>query len=120
MIVQGKYKTGVYVGEELERKDDRTLIKVLAVLKHPLQGDLHQGFETEVPLFHERNALSYYEKTWVPTVTVQPYEEDIPDYKTSLRTALDNEKEKMKAREDEFGEKALNSLESLETRYKFD
>ncbi|QQK79957.1 kinase [Salicibibacter cibi] len=120
MIIQGKYKTGVYVGEKIEEKGDRTLLKVLAVLKHPLQGDLHQGFDTNVPLFHERNALSQYEKTWVPTVTVQKYDQDIPDYKESLRTALDEEMKKMKARNDAFGNEALKSLEKLETRYKLD
>lgn len=120
MIIQGKYKTGVYVGEKIEEKGDRTLLKVLAVLKHPMQGDLHKGFDTNVPLFHERNALAQYEKTWVPTVTVQEYHEEVPAYKESLRSALDEEMKKMKTRDDAFGDEALKILEKLETRYKFD
>ncbi|MBB6449097.1 kinase-associated protein B [Geomicrobium halophilum] len=119
MIVQGKYKTGVYIGEELEQKNDQTLVKVLAVLKHPLQGDLHQGFQTDVPIFHERKALAKYEKAWIPTVTIQPYEEEIPNYNESLRSAWDDEFVKMKARDDEFGKAAVKRLEMLKDRYKF-
>ncbi|BAB05453.1 activation of KinB in the initiation of sporulation [Halalkalibacterium halodurans C-125] len=42
-FVRGVYKTGVYAGElmQVEQEKGRALVKVLAVLKHPMQGDLH-------------------------------------------------------------------------------
>ncbi|GAK00038.1 MULTISPECIES: sporulation phosphorelay system protein KapB [unclassified Geomicrobium] len=117
MYVTGKYKTGIYIGEVVEERGERTLLQVKAVKKHPMQGDLHQGFATDVPLFHQRNALAYLEKAWVPTVTVKAYSDDLPSYEESLHEAVEAEISKMEKREDEFGEKALSSLKELQTRY---
>ena len=52
-VVQAEYKSGIYVGEVVEVKAERrkALIKVLAVLKHPDQGDLHHPGQADVPLF---------------------------------------------------------------------
>ena len=44
-IVKITYKTGDYVGEAFERDDRRVLVKVLAVLQHPTQGDLHSSYD---------------------------------------------------------------------------
>ncbi|MFB4160783.1 sporulation phosphorelay system protein KapB [Geomicrobium sp. JSM 1781026] len=117
MYVTGKYKTGVYAGTPMEERRDQTLLQVEAVIKHPLQGDLHQGFATDVPLFHQRNALAHKEKAWVPTVTVKSFTDDLPSYEHSLQSAVDDEIARMKERNDSFGDEALKSLEELKVRY---
>ncbi|TKJ07484.1 kinase, partial [Bacillus cereus] len=40
-IVTGIYKTGKYIGEVTNSRPGSYVVKVLAVLKHPVQGDLH-------------------------------------------------------------------------------
>src|SRR5690554_8218097 len=87
-IVTGIYNTGKYVGEVVEDRNERYLIQVLAVLKHPKQGDLHHPNSVDVPLFHERRALAYKEKANIPKVYVKEYIGEIPDYKESLLEAL--------------------------------
>ncbi|SFE35563.1 sporulation phosphorelay system protein KapB [Alteribacillus iranensis] len=115
--VQAPYKSGIYIGEPMEEKGDKTLIKVLAVSKHPNQGDLHHPKSTDVPLFHERKALAENEKVWVPTALAQEYEGEVPDYKASLREALDRLEEKLKNEQNEYGEKALKNIETLKQDY---
>ncbi|GAF19120.1 KapB, lipoprotein [Bacillus sp. JCM 19046] len=97
-IVRAKYKTGRYIGKLIEMKEEenRALFQVLAVETHPQQGDLHQPKQIDVPLFHQRKALAYLEKTWVPSSTVKPYNGDLPDYKQSLELALNAAKDKVR------------------------
>jgi kinase-associated protein B len=61
--VRVEIRSGHYLGELIEINGPRVLVKVLAVLKHPEQGDLHNPYNPDVPMFHERRALSYTEKT---------------------------------------------------------
>ncbi|WP_280949448.1 kinase-associated lipoprotein B [Halalkalibacter urbisdiaboli] len=88
-LVRAFYKTGVYMAElmEVQEQNQRALVKILAVLKHPTQGDLHHPKETDVPLFHERKALAQYEKTWVPLSSMKPYEGEKLEYVPSLEQA---------------------------------
>lgn len=88
-IVQAEIRSGLYVGEVVEFNGPRALIKVLAVLKHPEQGDLHNPYDPDVPMFHERRALSYTEKTMVLMRDVKPYHGEIPDYRQSLQIAVE-------------------------------
>ncbi|MFC5472158.1 sporulation phosphorelay system protein KapB [Cohnella suwonensis] len=90
-LVRISYKTGEYVGEAVDGDDRRILVKVLAVLRHPTQGDLHSEFDPDAAIFHERKALSYTEKAWVPAQTVKPYGGALPDYRESLKAALEAE-----------------------------
>ncbi|TFE29368.1 kinase-associated lipoprotein B [Cohnella luojiensis] len=115
-IVKISYKTGDYVGEAFERDDRRVLVKVLAVLQHPTQGDLHSSYDPDAAMFHERRALSYTEKVWVPIQTVQPYTGAIPDYRESLQTALGIEMERID-RLKRWSERSLENLESLRKDY---
>ena len=64
------------------------VVKVLAVLKHPVQGDLHNVKQADVPFFHERRALAFREQTNIPEQMVKKYEGEIPDYTDSLKLAL--------------------------------
>ncbi|MCM3597778.1 kinase-associated lipoprotein B [Metabacillus idriensis] len=87
-IVTGIYKTGKYIGEITNIRPEHYLVKVKAVIKHPLQGDLHMPKESEVPLFHERRALAEKEQTNIPKSMVRKYEGIIPAYQESLRKAV--------------------------------
>ncbi|MEF3301606.1 sporulation phosphorelay system protein KapB [Paenibacillus sp. GYB003] len=84
------YKTGVYIAKIVEAAPARTLVEIAAVIRHPLQGDLHRPYEPDVPMFHERRAAAHREKVWVPSSSVERYEGGVPDYGGSLRQALDD------------------------------
>ncbi|OXS61650.1 kinase [Cohnella sp. CIP 111063] len=115
-IVKISYKTGDYIGEVVDRDDRRALVKALAVLQHPTQGDLHSSCDPDAPIFHERRALAYTEKVWVPLATVKPYTGTIPDYRESLRAALDGERERID-RLKRWAERCLGNLDTLRKDY---
>ncbi len=95
-LVQVKVRTGIYIGEVYEIYSPRLVVTILAVLKHPEQGDLHHPRDPDVPLFHERRALSYTEKTTVLPRDVQLYAGEVPDYKQSLLYAVKAELDQLK------------------------
>lgn len=111
-IVRVPYKTGEYIAEVLENHDNKLLVKVLAVTKFPTQGDLHTSYEVDVPLFHQRPALSYLEKFYVAGPSVIRYHAAIPDYKESVRIALEREMEKLK-KMSAWAERCLIELEVM-------
>ncbi|MFD0714311.1 sporulation phosphorelay system protein KapB [Paenibacillus sp. GCM10027626] len=111
-------KTGEYIAEVLELSNARALVKILAVRKHPDQGDLHHPYEPDVPFFHERRALSYTEKTNIPFRDIEPYAGEIPDYKESLKQALHKELAALD-RMHRWTGMALRQLQTLEKDYKF-
>ncbi|BBI31747.1 sporulation phosphorelay system protein KapB [Cohnella abietis] len=115
-FVKVTYKTGDYVGEVMDRDDRRVLVKVLVVLQHPTQGDLHSTHDPDAVMFHERRALSYTEKVWVPAQTAQPYTGAIPEYRESLRTALSIEMERID-RLKRWSERCMVNLETLRKDY---
>lgn len=116
-IVRAHYNSGTYIGEALEDRGKRLLIKVLAVHKHPLQGDIHNPGKTEGVFFHERKALAYHEKMNVAKPAVHPCDEQIPDYQESLRKAVDKLKDKLADKDTEYNQKALQTLEELEKQH---
>lgn len=118
-IVRCNYKTGSYAGEIFElRADGRSaVVKILAVLKHPLQGDLHQPKSVDVPLFHERRALSFTEKTNIPLSQVKPFEEEVPSYDTSLVEAVQNYEAALKEDDSAFAEKSMHTLQKVKASY---
>ncbi|WP_336773943.1 kinase-associated lipoprotein B [Paenibacillus sp. MMO-58] len=87
-LVKADVRSGQYIGEIVEVNGPRAVFKVLAVLKHPEQGDLHHPYNPDVAMFHERKALSYTEKTNVLLRDVKPFEGDVPDYNASLQEAV--------------------------------
>ncbi|MBM7094401.1 kinase-associated lipoprotein B [Bacillus sp. H-16] len=115
--VTGLYKTGKYIGEITEIKQDRYVLKIKAVLKHPKQGDLHNPNQVNVPLFHERRALGEREKTNVPKAYVKPYEGEVPPYRDSLKKALHEEMSHLEDESTEWSQKALENLKRLEKDY---
>jgi kinase-associated protein B len=104
------YKTGKYIGEVTGERPGTYVVKILAVLKHPRQGDLHNPAEVDVPLFHERKALAFREQANMPEKMVKPFEEEIPEYEESLLAAFGILK---KQQEDDGSQHALKSLEAL-------
>ncbi|MDB5051999.1 MAG: kinaseassociated protein [Bacilli bacterium] len=115
-FVIAAYKTGEYIGEIVEASAIKAAVKVLAVLKHPAQGDLHNPMQANVAFFHQRRALAYQEIALMPLHTISPYGKTIPDYKESLYRALHDEMEELKHAM-LFAQKCLNELESLEKDY---
>ncbi|WP_272928142.1 kinase-associated lipoprotein B [Bacillus sp. USDA818B3_A] len=117
-MVTGIYKTGKYIGEITDVRPQHYLVRVLAVLKHPIQGDLHHPKDADVGFFHERKALSFREQTNVPKQMVKPFEGEVPNYQTSLKEALEKMKNELAETDSQWAEMSLRALESLEADYK--
>lgn len=115
-IVKVGNKTGEYVGEVVDRDERRVLVSILAVLKHPTQGDLHHPYDPDVPIFHERRALSYTEKVWIPAQAAEPYRGEPPAYGESLRRALAEETERID-RLNRWSARCLEQLGTLRKDY---
>ncbi|TWI58941.1 kinase-associated lipoprotein B [Halalkalibacter nanhaiisediminis] len=117
--VRAFYKTGVYVAEliEMQEENQRALVKVLAVLRHPTQGDLHNPKMTNVPFFHQRKALAQFEKTWVPLSSLKSYDEQVPDYKTSLKKALEKQISELESQDTDWSRACLEKLKECQNEY---
>ncbi|SDC20035.1 kinase-associated protein B [Terribacillus halophilus] len=117
-MVKARYKTGAYIGRIKEERGKFYLVEVLAVLKHPQQGDLHNPKETEGVFFHERRALAHHEKANIPKSAVSAFTDDIPDYPASLRTALQQLREDLNGQPaSAYRDLALSNMDSLEKDY---
>jgi len=115
--VTGIYKTGKYAGEITDIRPEHYLVRVLAVLKHPMQGDLHSPKDIEVGIFHERRALAFREQANIPKKMVKPFESDIPDYQTSLKDAIAQFKEALQNDESQWAAQSIKNIETLEKDY---
>jgi kinase-associated protein B len=111
------YKTGKYIGEITEDRPNAYLVRVLAVVKHPMQGDLHNPKQTDVSLFHQRRALAYKEQTNVPKNMVKSFEGEIPDYTQSLKEAVEQMKVILNEKDSEWNSKSLEMIAGLEKDY---
>jgi kinase-associated protein B len=114
--VRVEIRSGQYIGELVELNKPRALVKVLAVLKHPEQGDLHNPYNPDVAMFHERRALSYTEKTNVLLRDIKAYTGTVPDYKDSLITAVEAEIAGLD-RLHRWTAKALEQMQQLKKEY---
>ncbi|NGQ96240.1 kinase [Brevibacillus sp. SYP-B805] len=110
------YKTGQYIAEVVEVNPPKSVVKILAVRKHPAQGDLHHPMEVDVPLFHQRRALSYQEKIVVMLAELKPYHGEIPAYRDSLQAALLAEIHVLE-RTIRWSQRALEEYRQLEKDY---
>jgi kinase-associated protein B len=116
-IVTGIYKTGKYIGEITEVRPQHYLMRVLAVVKHPMQGDLHNPKDADVLIFHERKALSYREQANIPKQMVKSFKEEVPNYLESLRQAVEKMKNEITENATSWADMSLKSLASLEKDY---
>jgi kinase-associated protein B len=116
--VIASYKSGDYVGELLTFNHPKSKVRVVAVVKHPMQGDLHHPQQIDVAMFHQRRALSYREVANIPVSDIVVYEQStVPEYNTSLHNALNTEIEAMQKLNTPFGNKAAEELLRLKQEY---
>lgn len=112
------YKTGKYAGEITQiRPNGYIVVKTLAVLKHPMQGDLHHPKDIEVDFFHERKALSYREQTNVPGNMVKSFTDEMPEYQESLQQSINRMRTELEADSTEWAKRSLACLDNLEKEY---
>lgn len=116
-LVQAKVRSGIYIGEVYEIYSPRYVVKILAVVKHPEQGDLHHPQDPDVPLFHERRALSYTEKTTVLARDMQLYKGEIPEYNQSVIRAAQLQLEQLH-KLNQWSSKSIEVLTELMQDYK--
>ncbi|WP_156791500.1 kinase-associated lipoprotein B [Bacillus sp. SG-1] len=116
-IVTAIYKTGKYIGEVTDSRPGIYVVKILAVLKHPRQGDLHNPKEVDVPLFHERKALAFRERANIPEKMIKPYEGDIPDYNDTLISSFIELKDGLETEDSAFAQKSLETLKGVKREY---
>jgi kinase-associated protein B len=110
-------KTGKYIGEITAIYPDHYVVRTLAVLKHPMQGDLHNPKQVNVDFFHERKALAFREQTNIPLKMVKPYEGEVPEYKFSLKEAVDKMIQELSTSDDDFSQKSLDCLKNIQQEY---
>lgn len=116
-IVQAEYNTGIYIGKVIEDRRNFFLVQVHAVIKHPIQGDLHNRGKVEGVAFHERKALAYNEKMNAKKRKVQPYHGTIPDYSISLKNAVEAFKQELKKLDTDYHRLSLQKLHDLENDF---
>lgn len=116
-IVETSYNSGRYIGRVLEERGNFLLVEVLAVTRHPQQGDLHNRGQVEGVAFHERKALAYLEKTNARKRTTTKYTGEVPEYSTSLKEAVEQLKEKLQAEDTPFNQASLAKIADLEEHF---
>lgn len=117
-IVKVFNKTGTYIGEITDSRPETYTVRMLAVLTHPRQGDLHNPNQVDVPFFHERKALAFREQANIPLNMVHTFEDEIPHYPDSLQDAIRKLAEKLKAKpEDPFSIRSLEALNGVIKEY---
>ncbi|WP_282935431.1 kinase-associated lipoprotein B [Paenibacillus sp. RC67] len=116
-IVAAEYKTGEYIGEIVEMSSaPKAAVKILAVVKHPTQGDLHNPMNPNVAFFHQRRALAYQEIALMPLYTVKPYRGTVPEYTVSLQRALQSELQTLQQTV-QWAQRCIEELEQLKKDY---
>lgn len=115
--VLADYNSGTYIGKAIEDRGNFTLVEVLAVVEHPVQGDLHKPGQVEGAIFHERKALAHLEKMNVRKQKMKRYTGDIPPYTDSLKHAFQSMKEELQKEETPFNALALQRLDQLEEHF---
>jgi kinase-associated protein B len=116
-LVTAEYKTGEYAGEVVEISPmGKVAVKILAVIKHPTQGDLHNPMDPNVPFFHQRRALAFHEIALMPAYTIKAFHGTVQEYRVSLERSLHSEIRKLKQKV-QWAERSLQELEQLQKDY---
>lgn len=116
-IARAHYNSGTYIGKVLEDRGNGYLVEVLAVYKHPVQGDLHNPKQVEGIAFHERKALAFHEKMNAKKAAMFLYEDEVPEYSESLKSAVAVLRQKLQEEETDYNIKALEKIADLEEHY---
>ncbi|EKU48046.1 sporulation phosphorelay system protein KapB [Staphylococcus massiliensis] len=117
MLYQFSHKTGTYAVSIVEEKADQTLVQIEQVVKHPKQGDLHNPNDVEGVFFHERRALSQFEKRYTPKSRLKPFEGEEQSYTASLQDAITALEDKLKTKDTEHSALSLKCLNTLKEDY---
>lgn len=113
-IVEASYNSGTYVGKIIDDKRNFWLVEIMAVLKHPTQGDLHHRGQVDGVAFHERKALAYREKANVRKRDTIPYNGEIQSYAESLKNAVIEMKAELQQEDTPFNKLSLEKIADLE------
>jgi kinase-associated protein B len=116
------YKTGRYIAEFVERSQNnsaRAVVKILSVVDHPQQGDLHHPYQVDVPIFHQRKASAYMEHVLLPMNMIEIYTGEVVDYQSSLANAMQRQVQELSKKDDEWSNKAREQLQLLSKEYGF-
>lgn len=116
-LVLASNKSGEYIAEIIDLVPSKAVIQTLAVVKHPIQGDLHHPYEADVPVFHQRRALSYRERFMVPVSRLKAFDGEVPDYQASLKESLQREIQELQQRPGKWAELSLEQFQQLEREY---
>ncbi|TFD95945.1 kinase-associated lipoprotein B [Jeotgalibacillus sp. R-1-5s-1] len=115
--VKAFYKTGAYIGVVTEDKDSVKVVQIKDVLKHPIQGDLHNPNQVDVPLFHERKALAFNERANIPSSMVKPFDGEPGDYYVHLAEAVAELERRLQEEDSAFNQKSLEALAGVKKEY---
>ena len=117
MLYRFAHKTGSYGVIIKEEDENQVLVQVEQVIKHPKQGDLHSPTETENVFFHERKALSHFEKRYTTKSHLKSFTEDELPYEQSLQQAITKLELKLKDQDTLYAKKSLENLQQLKKDY---
>jgi kinase-associated protein B len=116
-LVTALYKTGEYIGEVVElTSSSKAAVKILSVVKHPTQGDLHQPMDASVAFFHQRRALAHQEIALMPLSTVRLYQGEVTPYQDTLIQSLRAEIAELSNME-QWAKRSLQELQQLTKEY---
>lgn len=116
-MVETSYNSGKYIGKIIDDKRNFWLVEILAVLKHPTQGDLHNRGKVEGVAFHERKALAFREKTNARKRDTVKFEGELIDYATSLKNAVEEMKADLQVEDTAFNKLSLEKIADLEKHF---
>ncbi|HJF68763.1 sporulation phosphorelay system protein KapB [Staphylococcus kloosii] len=117
MLYRLAHKTGVYGVSIVEEQNNQILVQVEQVIKHPKQGDLHNPKATENVFFHERKALSQFEKRYTSQSQLKEFNEEPLPYVESLQLAISKLEERLQQKQDEHSRRSLENLQNLKEDY---
>ncbi|MCG7339429.1 kinase-associated lipoprotein B [Staphylococcus sp. ACRSN] len=118
MLYRFAHKTGSYGVSVVEEDENQVLVQIEQVIKHPKQGDLHNPTSTENVFFHERKALSQFEKRYAAKSQLRTFNVEQLDYTTSLQQAITSLEEKLKEQNTPHAHKSLDNLQRLKEDYR--
>lgn len=118
-----QYKTGRYIAQFVERSQNnssRAVVKIISVLDHPEQGDLHHPYEADVSMFHQRKASAYMEHVLIPMNMIEVYTGEVLDYQSSLVHSLQCKMQELAGKNDKWSQKSREQLSLLNKEYGFE
>ncbi|GEQ04676.1 kinase [Staphylococcus gallinarum] len=117
MLYRFAHKTGSYSVSIVEENDNQVLVQVEQVIKHPKQGDLHNPTSTENVFFHERKALSQFEKRYASRSQLRPFNVEPMTYTASLQLAITELEQKLAKQDNLHSQMSLDNLQRLKKDY---